>query len=135
MEQNIKTACFIFPKNKSESLVSRLTEDATLISSILTKDLIDFVMAIISVIGAIIVLMLTDFWLTILVIVLVPLTFVLVLPLFKRIEHINYSRQEKLSEVTVFSSQILRNFKIVKAYGREADEQAKGKNFFLICIN
>ncbi|MEC1270372.1 ABC transporter ATP-binding protein [Bacillus vallismortis] len=126
----LKLPVSYFQKNKSESLVSRLTEDATLISSILTKDLIDFVMAIISVIGAIIVLMFTDFWLTILVIVLVPLTFVLVIPLFKRIELIHYTRQEKLSEVTVFSSQILRNFKIVKAYGREEDEQAKGKNFF-----
>ncbi|MDM5300002.1 ABC transporter ATP-binding protein [Bacillus pumilus] len=126
----LKLPVSYFQKNKSESLVSRLTDDATLISSILTKDLIDFVMAAISVIGAIIVLITIDFWLTLLVLVLVPLTFLFVIPLFKRIEHINYSRQEKLSEVTVFSSQILRNFKIVKAYGREVDEQAKGKKFF-----
>lgn len=126
----LKLPVSYFQKNKSESLVSRLTDDATLISSILTKDLIDFVMASIAVIGSIVVLISIDFWLTILVLVLVPFTFILVIPLFKRIEFINYSRQEKLAEVTVFSSQILRNFKIVKAYGRELDEQARGKNFF-----
>ncbi|MFP7333493.1 ABC transporter ATP-binding protein [Shouchella clausii] len=126
----LKLPVSYFQKNKSESLVSRLTDDATLISSILTKDLIDFVMASIAVIGSIVVLVSIDLWLTILVLVLVPFTFILVIPLFKRIEFINFSRQEKLAEVTVFSSQILRNFKIVKAYGRELDEQARGKNFF-----
>lgn len=63
----LKLPVSYFQKNKSDALITRLTNDTTLISSVLTEGLMSVLISFIAVIGTLVILFFVDVWLTVLV--------------------------------------------------------------------
>ncbi|AEP00554.1 ABC transporter ATP-binding protein [Heyndrickxia coagulans] len=119
-----------YQKNKSEELVSRLTNDTTTVASIVTDEMVDLISSFFTLCVSIVILLFLDIPMTLALIIVVPLSLFIIIPFGKRFGEIAYKSQDRISELTMFSSQILRNIKIVKSFGAETKELQSGKDKF-----
>lgn len=119
-----------YKNNRSGDLVSRLTSDTSLIVDVMTHKLIDLLEAAISLIISLIILFYLDAYLSLILVVIVPLSVFIIYPLGEKIFNISYKEQERLADLTSFSSEILKDIKIVKAFNAEKIENQKGEEKF-----
>ncbi|WMM88993.1 ABC transporter ATP-binding protein [Heyndrickxia coagulans] len=119
-----------YQKNKSEELVSRLTNDTTTVASIVTDEMVDLISSFFTLCVSIVILLFLDIPMTLALIIVVPLSLFIMIPFGKHFGEIAYKSQDRISELTMFSSQILRNIKIVKSFGAETKELQSGKDKF-----
>ncbi|KYC88579.1 ABC transporter ATP-binding protein [Heyndrickxia coagulans] len=119
-----------YQKNKSEELVSRLTNDTTTVASIVTDEMVDLISSFFTLCVSIVILLFLDIPMTLALIIVIPLSLFIIIPFGKRFGEIAYKSQDRISELTMFSSQILRNIKIVKSFGAETKELQSGKDKF-----
>lgn len=117
-------------KNRSGELVSRLTNDTIAIVDVMTHRLVDLFESIITLIVSLIILFYLDSYLTLILVVLVPFSIFIIYPLGEKIFNISYKEQERIADLTSFSSGILKDIKMVKAFNAEEIEKNKGENKF-----
>ncbi|WP_245799766.1 ABC transporter ATP-binding protein [Virgibacillus proomii] len=117
-------------KNRSGELVSRLTNDTIAIVDVMTHSLVDLFESIITLIVSLIILFYLDSYLTLILVVLVPFSIFIIYPLGEKIFSISYKEQERIADLTSFSSGILKDIKMVKAFNAEDIEKNKGENKF-----
>ncbi|WP_241973197.1 ABC transporter ATP-binding protein [Bacillus cereus] len=128
--KTLKLPLKFYKNNRSGELVSRLTNDTSLIVDVMTHKLIDLLEAIISLIISLIILFYLDAYLSLVLVVIVPLSVFIIYPLGEKIFNISYKEQERLADLTSFSSEILKDIKIVKAFNAENIEDKKGEERF-----
>lgn len=102
MEQAHKASGFIYDQNRSGEMVSRITNDTTIVMNLLSTEMIDFVKNILSIIVAIVILFTLDVPMTLILLAVIPVMFVLVMPLARKIHKISREQQDKMSKLTAF---------------------------------
>ena len=112
-----------FEDNHSGDIMSRLTTDTTLLQSIIGSSFSMALRSAISVIGALILLFITNFKLSLIVLVCVPAVLLPIFLLGRRVRTLSRQSQDSIADVGTYAGEIIQNIKTVQSYTREEQEK------------
>jgi len=117
-----------FDKQSSGETVSRIVNDTSIVKELITSHFPNFATGIISIIGAIIILLLMDWKMTLLMLISVPLTLVIMIPLGRKMAKISRGLQDETAVFTGHITQTLGEIRLMKASTAEKIEEENGYN-------
>ncbi|MGX7419999.1 ABC transporter ATP-binding protein [Carnobacterium gallinarum] len=117
-----------FDETKTGEIVSRLINDTTLVKELITQHFPQFINGIISIIGAVTILMIMDWKMTLVMLIAVPLAGIFVAPLGSRMAKISKATQNETADFTGIVSQTLSEIRLMKSSNGEETEIKKGKD-------
>lgn len=115
-----------FDKNKSGESVSRVVNDTSIVKDLITQHFPQFITGIITIIGAIIILLIMDWKMTLLMLISVPIAVTVLLPLGKRMSKISRNLQDETANFSGSIQQTLGEIRLMKSSNAEKAEQTKG---------
>ena len=111
-----------FESYPSGNIMSRLTTDTTLLQSIIGGSLSLALRSSVTFFGALIMLIATDLYLAMVVLVGVPLAVLPVVALGRKVRRLSNKSQDSLADVGSYAGEIIQQIKTVQSYTREAQE-------------
>jgi len=115
-----------FDKQSSGETVSRVINDTSIVRDLISNHFPQFITGIISIIGAIVILLIMDWKMTLLMLISVPLTFIIMMPLGRKMAKISRGLQDETAAFTGHIQQTLSEIRLMKASTAEKYEEAKG---------
>jgi ATP-binding cassette, subfamily B, bacterial AbcA/BmrA len=115
-----------FDKQSSGETVSRIVNDTSIVRELITSHFPNFATGIISIIGAIIILLLMDWKMTLLMLISVPLTLMIMMPLGRKMAKISRGLQDETAVFTGHITQTLSEIRLMKASTAEKIEEDNG---------
>lgn len=115
-----------FDRHQSGEIMSRITQDTSTVKDLITLHLITFISGIISVIGAVIILIWIDWQMTLIMLISVPLAMLVIMPLGNKMYKISLGMQDRMAKFTGNLGRVLTEIRLVKAYHAEDKERQKG---------
>lgn len=112
-----------FDNNRSGEIMSRLTADTTLLQSIIGSSFSLALRSSISTTGALIILIITNFKLTLVILGCVPLVLLPILIFGRRVRALSRQSQDSIANVGTYAGEIITQLKTVQSYTRENDER------------
>ncbi|MEH6824873.1 MAG: ABC transporter transmembrane domain-containing protein [Motiliproteus sp.] len=113
-----------FETNRSAEIMSRLTTDTTLLQSIVGSSLSMALRSILTFAGALIMLLVTHFYLTLMVLVAAPAVLVPILFFGRRVRALARKTQASVADVGCCAGEAIQQIKTVQSYTCEALEKA-----------
>lgn len=115
-----------YDQHSSGETVSRVVNDTSVVKDLITDHFPQFITGIISIIGAVTLLIIMDWKMTLLMLIAVPVTLAVMIPLGKRMAKISRGLQDETAVFTGNVQQTLGEIRLMKASTAEKDEEAKG---------
>jgi ATP-binding cassette, subfamily B, bacterial AbcA/BmrA len=115
-----------FDKNSSGETVSRVVNDTSIVRDLISNHFPQFITGIISIIGAIVILLVMDWKMTMLMLISVPITLVIMIPLGRKMTKISRGLQDETATFTGHIQQTLSEIRLMKSSTAEQNEEAKG---------
>lgn len=115
-----------FDHHQTGEMVSRMTNDTGVIKNLITDQLSGFITGIISIIGSLLVLFLLDWKMTLLMLIAIPLTAAIIIPLGRKMHLISKGMQDETANFTSVLDQVLSEIRLVKASNAEIKEFENG---------
>ncbi|ERN52018.1 ABC transporter ATP-binding protein [Alkalihalophilus marmarensis] len=116
-----------FDKRNSGEVMSRMTNDTLIIKGFITGQLIPFISGIISIVGSVILLMYIDWAITVVMLIVVPVVFLIIMPLGKSMYRVSKSLQDETASFQGDMGRVLQDIRLVKSSTAEREEQATGQ--------
>lgn len=116
-----------FDKTPSGESVSRVVNDTGIVKDLISNHFPQFITGIITIIGAIVILLIMDWKMTLLMLLAVPATFLIMLPLGSRMAKISKGLQDETAAFTGDIQQTLSEIRLMKSSTAEAVEEVHGK--------
>ena len=117
-----------FESNRSGEIMSRITTDTTLLQSIIGSSFSMALRSALTLIGALIMLLVTNLKLTMIVLACVPLVLMPILVYGRRVRALSRRSQDSIADVGSYAGEIIQNIKTVQSYTREPEEKAAFKH-------
>lgn len=117
-----------FDSNESGELLSRIIDDTKVINTFLSHKLPSTLPNILTIIGSIIMLFILDWKMTLCTFVIVPLFFMIILPLGQMMEKTSNKTQNEIAQFSGMISRILSEIRLVKVSSTENLEVKNGKD-------
>lgn len=111
-----------YAEQRTGALVSRLTNDITLLQQAITWNLVILLRQIITIVGAAILLFWLDWRLTMLILLVIPVITLTMVWLGGKIRRASVAVQDAMSEVANVAEETTRGVRIVKSFAREPYE-------------
>lgn len=114
-----------FERNGAGEIQSRLTADTTVLQSLFGATLSIAVRNLLILIGALVLMFVTNAWLAALVVVGIPLT---ILPIFwygRRVRRLSRDSQDRVAELGSYAGEALGAIRTVQAFGHEEQDRAR----------
>lgn len=115
-----------FDKQNSGETVSRVVNDTSIVRELITNHFPNFITGIISIIGAIIILLVMDWKMTLLMLISVPITLSIMFPLGRKMAKISRGLQDETAVFTGHITQTLSEIRLMKSSTAEQNEETKG---------
>ncbi len=115
-----------YDQNSSGETVSRVVNDTSVVKDLITDHFPQFITGIISIIGAVTLLIIMDWKMTLMMLVAIPVTLVVMIPLGKRMSKISRGLQDETALFTGNVQQTLGEIRLMKASTAEKEEETKG---------
>ncbi|WP_396954220.1 ABC transporter ATP-binding protein [Neobacillus niacini] len=115
-----------FDKQSSGETVSRIVNDTSVVRDLISNHFPQFISGIISIIGAIVILLIMDWKMTLLMLISVPLTFIIMMPLGRKMAKISRGLQDETAAFTGQIQQTLSEIRLMKASTAEQHEETTG---------
>lgn len=112
-----------FEENRSGEIMSRLTTDTTLLQSIIGSSLSFALRSFVMLLGGLVMLLITNFKLSLIVLGAVPLVLLPILILGRRVRKLSRASQDTVADVGTYAGEIIQQIKTVQSYGRQPFEQ------------
>jgi ATP-binding cassette subfamily B protein len=112
-----------FEENRSGELMSRLTTDTALLQSIIGSSFSMALRSVLMLIGGLVMLMVTNFKLTLFVIFSVPVILIPIIIYGRKVRKLAASSQNAIADVGTYAGEIIQNIKVVQSYTHEIKEQ------------
>ncbi len=112
-----------FETTRSGEVMSRLTTDTTLLQAILGTSLSMALRNVLTLVGALIMLIVTNFKLTLIVLVSVPIVLLPILISGRRVRKLSRDSQDTIADVGSYAGEVLQNIKTVQSYTQEDSEK------------
>ena len=126
-EQILHLPIPFFDKNQSGETMSRVTQDTNIVKNLITQHLITFVTGLISIIGSVIILLIIDWKMTLIMIIAVPISILLIMPLGQKMYKISLATQDEMADFSGNLGRVLADIRLVKAYHAEQTEKTRGE--------
>lgn len=133
---DIRTAVFdnmvtmdsaFFDTTRSGEITSRLTADTTLLQTIIGSSFSLALRSSISMMGALIILLITNLKLTLIIFACVPIVLLPILIFGRRVRTLSRKSQDSIADVGTYAGEIIQYIKTVQSYTRENEEKAAFK--------
>lgn len=133
---DIRTAVFdnmvtmdsaFFDTTRSGEITSRLTTDTTLLQTIIGSSFSLALRSSISMVGALIILLITNLKLTLIIFACVPIVLLPILIFGRRVRTLSRKSQDSIADVGTYAGEIIQYIKTVQSYTRENEEKAAFK--------
>ncbi|WP_214823944.1 ABC transporter ATP-binding protein [Exiguobacterium algae] len=111
---------------KSGELVSRLNNDTTTLQQLLSEQSVRLLTSLVSVVGAVIILFTLDWQMTLVILISVPTTLLIVIPLGRKLRIIAKKTQRELGDLSGFFAELLGEIRLVKSQAAESEEVKAG---------
>ena len=130
---DIRTAVFnhvvslhpaFFETNRSGDIMSRLTSDTTLLQSIIGSSMSIALRSSISSLGALIMLLATNFKLSLIVLAAVPVILLPILYFGRRVRNLSRQSQDSIASVGSYAGEVIQQIKTVQSFTQESFERA-----------
>jgi ATP-binding cassette, subfamily B, bacterial AbcA/BmrA len=115
-----------FDKQSSGETVSRLVNDTSVVKELISNHFPQFITGIISIIGAITILFIMDWKMTLLMLTSVPITLAIMVPLGRKMAKISRSLQDETAAFTGNIQQTLSEIRLMKSSTAEKNEEVNG---------
>lgn len=112
-----------FEENRSGEIMSRLTTDTTLLQSIIGSSLSMALRSVLVLIGGLIMLLFTNWSLTMWVIACVPLILLPMLIFGRKVRNLSADSQDAIADIGSYAGEMIQNIKVVQSYVQEVNEQ------------
>lgn len=116
-----------FDKQSSGETVSRIVNDTSVVRDLISSHFPQFITGIISIIGAIAILLVMDWKMTLLMLISVPVTLAIMIPLGRKMAKISRGLQDETAIFSGHITQTLGEIRLMKASTAENIEETKGK--------
>ncbi|MGK7378739.1 ABC transporter ATP-binding protein [Planococcus sp. 1R117A] len=115
-----------FDQQTSGETVSRVVNDTGIVRNLITDHFPQFITGIISIIGAVIILLVLDWKMTVIMLLSVPITIAIMIPLGRRMAKISRNLQDETAAFTGHVQQTLSEIRLMKSSTAEAIEEDRG---------
>ena len=115
-----------FDKESTGETVSRVVNDTGIVRELISNHFPQFITGIISIIGAVTILLIMDWKMTLIMLISVPITVVIMIPLGSRMAKISRGLQDETAVFTGNIQQTLSEIRLMKASNAEQNEEKKG---------
>lgn len=115
-----------FDQQSSGETVSRVVNDTSVVKELISTYFPQFITGILSIIGAVAILLVMDWKMTLLMLVSVPLTFAIMIPLGRKMARISRGLQDETAAFTGHITQTLGEIRLMKSSTAEQNEETKG---------
>lgn len=115
-----------FDQQSSGETVSRIVNDTGIVRNLITDHFPQFINGIVSIIGAVIILLVLDWKMTLIMLLAVPVTVAAMIPLGRRMAKISRNLQDETAVFTGHVQQTLSEIRLMKSSTAELVEENKG---------
>ncbi|MCY8065399.1 ABC transporter ATP-binding protein/permease [Bacillus haynesii] len=115
-----------FDEKTSGETVSRVVNDTGIVESLISDHFPQFVSGIITIVGSVIILLIMDWKMTLLMLISVPITTFIMIPLGMKMQRISKTLQDETASFTGHVQQTLSEIRLMKASNAEHTEKMKG---------
>lgn len=115
-----------FDETRSGEISSRLINDTSQVKDLLANSVPSMVTSILQLIGALVLMLIMDWKMTLIMFIAVPLVLVVMLPVVRQSHKISIARQDALADFNGQSSEILSDIRLVKSSTAEDLERKDG---------
>ncbi|KRM11743.1 ABC transporter ATP-binding protein [Paucilactobacillus suebicus] len=122
----LKLPVSYFDETRSGEISSRLINDTSQVKDLLANSMPSMVTSILQLVGALVLMLLMDWKMTIVMFVAVPLVLMLMMPVINQSHKISIARQDALADFNGQSSEILSDIRLVKSSTAEDLEREDG---------
>ncbi|TRX56807.1 ABC transporter transmembrane domain-containing protein [Thalassomonas sp. M1454] len=112
-----------FEENRSGELMSRLTTDTTLLQSIIGSSFSMALRSLLMLIGALIMLLITNINLTMYILLGVPLALIPMKFHGKKVRNLASKSQDSIADIGTYAGEIIQNIKVVQSFTHEDKEK------------
>ena len=112
-----------FEENRSGEIMSRLTTDTTLLQTVIGSSASMALRSILTFIGGLIMLLITNLKLSLLVLACVPIVLIPILIYGRRVRALSRKTQDSIADVGSHAGEIIRQIKTVQSYTQEENEK------------
>lgn len=117
-----------FNNRRTGELVSRLTNDVSTVRGVVTRDISTALSQILSFFGALILIIVTDWRLTLFMFALIPLVMFFAIVFGRRLRALSSSVQDQLANATTVLEESIGGIRVVKSFTREKYETSRFSN-------
>ena len=114
-----------YSQNRTGEVISRFTADTTLLQTVVGSSLSMALRSGVTAIGGLIMMMLTSFKMTALVVLAVPLVLVPILVLGKKVRRLSRASQDRLADIGAHVDESLHEIHCLQSYGQEKLDQER----------
>src|SRR5512136_1862388 len=111
-----------FNSRRTGELVSRLTNDVSTVRSVVTSDISTALSQLLTFVGALILIIVTDWRLTLFMLALIPLVMPVALLFGRRLRKLSSAVQDQLSSATTVLEESIGGVRVVQSFTRESYE-------------
>lgn len=115
-----------FDDHKAGEVSSRLVNDSTQVKDLLANTLPNMVTSLLQLVGAILLMVLMDWKMTLLMIIVVPVVVLIALPIGTRSRNIAISRQDELANFSGEANEVISETRLMKSSTAENVERESG---------
>src|SRR5699024_5416459 len=115
-----------FDKRTSGESVSRIINDTSIIKNLISQQFPQFISGLISIIGAVVILLIMDWKMTSMMLIAVPLTIGVMMPLGSQMAKISRGLEDKTDAFSGSIQQTMSEIRLMKASTAEVVEKKRG---------
>lgn len=122
----IRLPVSFFDKHASGESVSRVVNDTGIVKNLISQHFPQFITGLITIIGSLVILLIMDWKMTLLMLIAIPVTFAIMMPLGRRMAKVSKGLQDETATFTGEIQQTLGEVRLMKSSTAEQVEEAKG---------
>jgi ATP-binding cassette, subfamily B, bacterial AbcA/BmrA len=122
----IRLPVSFFDQQSSGETVSRVVNDTSVVRALISDHFPQFITGIISIIGAVVILLVMDWKMTLIMLISVPITMFIMMPLGRKMAKISRGLQDATAVFTGEIQQTLSEIRLMKSSTAERNEETKG---------
>ncbi|MWV43058.1 ATP-binding cassette domain-containing protein [Paenibacillus sp. HJL G12] len=116
-----------YDNHRTGDTISRMTNDTAVLKGLVSEHVTGFFNGVISMVGAIVILLLLDWKMTLIILAAIPVTAAVLVPLGRIMLQISRKLQDETADFTTILNQVLSEIRLVKASNAEERETGVGQ--------
>ncbi|MDR0267147.1 ABC transporter ATP-binding protein [Paenibacillus sp.] len=117
-----------YDNHRTGDTISRMTNDTAVLKGLVSEHVTGFFNGVISMVGAIVILLLLDWKMTLIILAAIPITAAVLVPLGRVMLHVSRRMQDETADFTTILNQVLSEIRLVKASNAEERETEVGRS-------